>query len=367
MTQLETPPTPYIGPAPPTMNRSEFAVRALIACGVAALVVIVLFLLWWSRSVFLMLFGGVTFGVFLQGCSEWITDRTKLSYKWALGIVVTSLLVILGLVGWLLGAQISQQFSQLAETLPESISQLEQKIEEYELGDQIVDRAQNSQTFPSGQKLVTRVTGMMGAVLGGVTAFVVIGFVGLYAAIEPRLYRKGLLHLVPKAHRNRMSEVLHALNESLRRWLVARIASMLIIGVLTSVGLSLLQVPMPLALGLLAFFVVAIPNLGPVLAAVPAILIAWTHGGGHLALQTVALYIGIETVESYILLPVLQKETVYLPPILSVIGVVFFGFIGGILGAFVASPLLVVLMVLVKMLYVEDALDDHQVEVHGET
>ena len=165
----------------------------------------------------------------------------------------------------------------------------------------------------------------------------------------------------------RGEDVLDSLDGFLLRWLKARVLSMLIIGVLTTLGLWLLKVPMALALGLLAFCLVAIPNLGPVLASIPAILVAWSHGGDTLALQTLGLFVGIETVESYILLPLLQRETVYLPPILSVIAVIFFGAIGGILGAFIAAPLLVVLMVLVKQLYVEDLLNDHSVKSGAES
>lgn len=82
----------------------------------------------------------------------------------------------------------------------------------------------------------------------------------------------------------------------------------------------------------------------------------------NLAWQTAGLYIGIQAVESYMLLPLLQEETVYLPPILSIIAVLFFGYIGGIIGAFIAAPLLVVLMILVRMLYVEDILNDYSSE-----
>jgi predicted PurR-regulated permease PerM len=343
----------------------EFAKRVLIAAGIGAIVIATLFLLWWSRSVFLLLFAGVVFGVFLHGLSDWLTRRTKLAYHWSLGVVVLLLLTILGLTGWLLGAQISSQFSQLAETLPQSFRQLQEQIERYSWGEWLIEKAQDGTALPNGQNIISRVTGIVGSALAGITGIVIIGFVGLYAAVNPGLYRKGILHLVPKPRRERGNEVLDTLASSLRNWLIAVIASMLAVGISTSLGLWLLGVPMFLALGLLAFFLVAIPNLGPVLATIPAVLVAWTHGGPTMGLQVLGLYLVVETLESYILLPLLQEETVDLPPVLSVIGVVFFGAIGGILGAFVAAPLLVVLMILVKMLYVEDVLDDHDVKGVG--
>jgi predicted PurR-regulated permease PerM len=349
------------------MDRLEFATRAFIAAGVLVLIVACVFLLWWSRLVFLLAFAGVVFGVFLHGLSQWLSASTKMPYYWSLGTVVLVLLSALGLTGWLLGAQISNQFSQLAQTLPEAFQRLQKELETYAWGEWLIERATDETGFANGQNVISRLTGIVGSVLSGIGGIVVIGFIGLYGAIEPGYYRAGLLHLLPPSERDRGNQVLDAMGENLRNWLVARIISMIIIGVLTSAGLWALNVPMYLALGLLAFFLVAIPNLGPVLAAIPALMVAWSQGGINLAGQTLALYIAIEGVESYVLLPLLQRETVYLPPILSIIVVVFFGFVGGILGALVASPLLVVLMILVKMLYVEDILDDYSVNTHQES
>ncbi len=344
---------------PPTCDRLEFAVRALIAVAAFVMLAAFAFLLWWSRGVFLMAFAGIVFGVFLQGISEWISRTTSVPYYWSLGAVVVLLLAILGLTAWFLGAQISDQFSELAQTLPESFHQLREELQKYVWGQWMIDKTMNA---PNGRSIVSHLTDLVDSVLGALTAIVVIGFIGLYGAIEPGTYRIGILHLLPKPQRERGAEVLDGLSTSLRNWLVARIVSMVILGVLTSLGLWALNVPMFLALGFLAFFLVVIPNLGPFLAAVPTILVAWTEGGLDLAWQTTALYVGIHSMESYVLLPFLQKKTVYLPPILSVIAVIFFASVGGILGAIVAAPLLVFFMVLVKMLYVEDILEDHSLK-----
>lgn len=113
----------------PALNHVEFATRALIATGVVALVAVVLFLLWWARYVFFILFAGIVFQVFLQGTSDWINRMIKVPYKWSLGTVVVLLLIILGLAGWLIGDQIASQISQLAGTLPKSFRQLESKLQ----------------------------------------------------------------------------------------------------------------------------------------------------------------------------------------------------------------------------------------------
>ncbi len=237
-----------------------------------------------GRSVFFLLFAGVVFGVFLHGVSEWVQVRSRLSYYGALSLVVVLLLAVLGMIGWLMGSEIASQFSQLAEALPLSFQQLQEQIEQHQWGEWLIKKAEDGARDFQRAGVVSGVTGILGGVLNGLTAIIVIGFIGLYAAIEPNYYRKGVLHLVPKAYRARGEDVLDSLDGFLLRWLKARVLSMLIIGVLTTLGLWLLKVPMALALGLLAFCLVAIPNLGPVLASIPAILVAWSHGGDTLAL-----------------------------------------------------------------------------------
>jgi predicted PurR-regulated permease PerM len=309
---------------------------------------------------FLLAFAGVLLGVFLHGLSDWLRQHSGLGYHWSLAAVVVSLLVLLGLAGWLLGAQISAQVSQLVQALPESLNQLRSQLERYPWGKWILSQAPDSGSLLGQGDALSRVTGFASSVLSVIGGIAVIVFVGLYAAVEPGFYRRGVEHLVPPARRGRAREVHAALGHALRWWLVARLASMSVVGILVSIGLTLLGIPMALALGLLAFFLVIIPNIGPVLAAVPAILVAWSQGSTQ-ALSVLGLYVGIEIVESYVLLPVIERRTVRLPPALSILNIVLFGMVGGVLGAVVASPLLVAGMVLVKMLYVEDTLGDHSV------
>src|SRR5690606_36802323 len=188
---------------------------------------------------------------------------------------------------------------------------------------------------------------------------------GLYAAVDPGLYQRGVRHLVPKHRRQRADEVLCTLGSTLRWWIVGKLASMAIVGTLIGIGLALLGVKMALLLGIIAALLALVPNFGPVIAAIPAILIAWSQSS-QLALYVLVLFVAVEFAESYLVLPLIQREAVDLPPALIIVFIVLMGTLAGALGVLVATPLLAALMVLISMLYVEDRLGDTSADVAGE-
>lgn len=347
------------------MTRTEFAVRAAIALAIAAVVVAAVFLLWWVRQVVLLAFAGILLSVFLHALGDWLSHHTRLSYRWSLAVVVLLLLVLVGLAGWLVGAQIANQITQLLETVPSTFQELRRQLEQTTWGDWLLSQTGEPRRLLTQSNAISRITGFASSVLWLLGGVLVILALGLYGAAEPTFYRIGALHLVALQRRERAEEVISTLGYTLRWWMVARLASMTIVGTLTGLGLWALGVPMPLALALMAFLLEVIPNIGPILAAVPAILVAWSQGTAMVA-YVAALYLLIQAAESYLFLPLLERRTVRLPPILSIMSVILFGLIAGILGALVAAPLTVCLMVLVKMLYVEDALGDASVNVPGE-
>ncbi len=149
-------------------------------------------------------------------------------------------------------------------------------------------------------------------------------------------------------------------------WFLGRLINMAIIGVLTAIGLWALGIPLVLPLSIIAFVLDFIPFFGPVLSAIPAILIAFPNGGASSALYVVILYVAIQSCESYLIQPLIQSRAVELPPVLTIVGQLFAGTILGAVGVAFATPLTVASMVLVKMLYVEEMLDDHSIHVAGE-
>jgi predicted PurR-regulated permease PerM len=194
--------------------------------------------------------------------------------------------------------------------------------------------------------------------LGSVLIFL---FLGLYLAIDPDVYRRGLLRLVPLPKRPRVQDILDEIGHILGRWLVGRIFSMLVVGGITMLGLWLLQVPLPLALGLLAALGELVPNFGPLLAFIPALLLAFTDNSSH-ALGVLGLYLAVQGLESYVLTPLVERRAVSLPPALTITAQVLLGLLAGGLGLVLAAPLTATAMILVQRLYVEDVLHDAMAE-----
>jgi predicted PurR-regulated permease PerM len=182
------------------------------------------------------------------------------------------------------------------------------------------------------------------------SAFVFV-FVGLFTALDPDLYQRGILQLIPRARRARAREILGLIAHALQMWMVGKLASMAVVGIATWVGLALLKIPLALVLALLAAALTFVPNFGPVLSAVPAILLALLQGPTT-ALAVAGLYVGIQTVESYVLTPLVQKKTAALPPALTIAAQLLMSTLAGGLGLIVATPLTAAALVLVTEAYV---------------
>ncbi|MGE3269472.1 MAG: AI-2E family transporter [Chloroflexota bacterium] len=315
-------------------------------------------LLWYAVDVFLLAFAGALLAIFLRGLADALARWTALSAGLALaavGIVLT--LAILG-VGWLLAPHVADQASALSESLPRSVERLNQTVSRYAPGRQVLqEMPQPAELLPDRSDIFSRVTGVFSTTLGVLANVVIVLFLGLYLAVEPSTYRDGVLRLVPPARRQRACEVLSAVVSTLRWWLIGKVASMMVIGVLTYVGLLFLDVPLALTLALLAALLTFIPNVGPIIAAVPAVLLGLLQGL-VVAGAVIALYVAIQTVESYVLTPLVQRRTVSLPPGLTITAQVLLGVLLGGLGLALATPLTAAALVLVKMLYVEDVLGD---------
>ena len=192
------------------------------------------------------------------------------------------------------------------------------------------------------------------AVFGGIMLII---FMSIYIAADPGLYHRGMMHLFPHRMRERAGEVLSAMATVLRRWLVTQLIAMLVIGVVTTTALLILRVKAAFALGLIAGLLEFIPTVGPILSAIPAIAMGFLDSPEK-ALTIAALYVGIQFMENHLLIPLLMKGGIDIPPVLTILGQALFTILFGFLGLMVAVPVLAATMVAVKMLYVERVVGD---------
>jgi predicted PurR-regulated permease PerM len=184
-----------------------------------------------------------------------------------------------------------------------------------------------------------------------------ITFVAIYYGVDPGVYRRGLLHLVPHPSRARADEVLTAIGLSLRRWLGTQLIAMLIIGSMVSIALALLGVEAALSLGIIAGVLEFIPTVGPILSAMPAIAMGFLVSPQK-ALAVAVVFTLVQMVEGHLLIPMLMKRGMNLPPLLTILGQAVMAVVFGFLGLLVAVPLLAMVLTTVKMLYVNDVMGD---------
>lgn len=310
-------------------------------------------------GILLLVFAGLLFGVFIQAVSDWPAKHARLSYRTSFLIVVVLMLLSIGIGCFYLGSQVVRRADELWSQLESALQTADQRL------------AQNdwtSEHLPSVSEMQQKVADSTSSILPemyqglqwfgwGATGALVIFFIGLYAAYEPELYRTGLIKLIPQDQRSRAEQVLNELKSALRLWLVGRILSMVIVGIATTVMLGLLGVPLSMSLGVLAALLTFIPNIGPLIAALPQMLLA-VNVGSQTVLYVLLFNVILQTIESYLITPLVQRHEVSLPPILTIAAQLVMGVLVGIIGVMMAAPLVVVAMVLIQMLYVHDCLGD---------
>jgi predicted PurR-regulated permease PerM len=374
-------------------------------------------LLWFANELFLTAFLALLFGLALSA----VVDRLE---RWGIprgiaapGVVATGFAFIIGF-GALSAPTLIRQGREIQNRLPEAIDAVEQWITEHQGGtlgllvggksrrptpadsaaaarqdsiqaarigraaradssrrsrtDTIVVRnATQAPTASLRQDITAQLSSVTRylfsfltstlAVIGGLLLIV---FVSIYVAIDADMYHRGLMHLFPHRHRERAGEVLSAVGHTLRQWFIAQLIAMLVIGAVSTTVLLLLNVRAAMALGFMAGLLEFIPFFGPIISAIPAIAMGFLDSPEKALWVTIAYFI-IQELEGHILIPILMKEGVDLPPVLTILAQALMALIFGFLGLMVAVPLLAALIVPVKMLYVSDVVGD-AVEVAGE-
>jgi predicted PurR-regulated permease PerM len=189
----------------------------------------------------------------------------------------------------------------------------------------------------------------------GIADVLVVIVAGIFLATQPRFYLTGAVKLIPPTKRALALESIMESEQALRLWLRGQLIAMIVVGLLTGLGLWALGMPSALTLGLLAGILEFIPFAGPILSAVPAILLALAVSP-EIALWVLLLYFAVQQFEGYVLTPLVQQYAVDLPGVVLLFSLIAFGALFGTLGVILAAPLTVVCYVLVKRLYVIETL-----------
>jgi predicted PurR-regulated permease PerM len=317
----------------------EFQRRSLwlISVGLA------FFFVGYAWRLIILAFAGCLLAIMLRTFADWIRDHTRLGPRLSYAVTICSLVIVFGLIAWLFIPRIVSQGIRLAHILPASLHQAKVYLERYSWGAYLVSLAGRSTES-------LELTQIAGQLVSAVVAGVVVLAVGFYLGMNPGVYYRGVLSLVPEEHRARTARVISEVTYTLRWWLLGQLVPMVVLGVSSMVGLSLLGVNLAFTLGLITGLFIFVPYLGTLISEIPAVLVA-LGDSPRKALYVIILYLVLHAVEGYIITPLVQRRAVRLPPILTVLSQILMWILVGPLGVAIATPLAATGLVLVKMLY----------------
>ena len=330
-----------------TLVRSTLVV--LLIVGLALLVPLL-------APTLMLIFGAILIAVLIRSAA-WPFLQLGLGTTAAVLLGLVSILVALGLFGWLFGAQLSGQFSALQTQLTEAIPVVRERLSTLPLVGDLAGRTPNLQQF-AGQAL-----GFAFGLLGLVTNLVLVIVGAAYLALDPDVYKRGLAKLFPKDRANKVVEAVDASGHALKRYLLGQLLTMSIVGIMVWIGLAIVGVPSAAALGLTIGVANFIPLVGPFIGAIPGLVIAFA-AVPDLFWYAVLVYFVAQQIEGNVLTPLVQNMAVSIPPALLIFALAALGSLFGFIGVILAAPLTVVLYTLVTMLWSRDTLG-HDVKVPG--
>jgi predicted PurR-regulated permease PerM len=353
----------------------------LRVAGIVVGLLIALRFLWMVRSVACLAFLGVLFGLALGAGADRF-ERWRIPRGASVPLIVLLLLGTLAGLGALTAPRIGRQLQEVREQVPQAIQSIERWVAERQAGALKLLQPEPATPAARGRpaqqptalreglaqqaaKVGQQFFAVCSSTLAVLAALILVLAVSIYVGINPGLYHAGLMHLFPHRDRRRAGEVLSAIATTLRRWLVTQLIAMVVIGVVTTVALLLIGVRAAVALGVIAGLLEFIPYVGPIFSAVPAVAMALLDGPEK-ALWVVAAFTAIQQAENHILIPLLMKEGVDIPPVVTILAQAAFAIVLGFLGLLVAVPLVGAVLVAVKLLYVEDVVGD-EVSLPGES
>jgi predicted PurR-regulated permease PerM len=313
------------------------AKRAMVWVMVVGLTILAVFI---SRAL-LVIFGAMVFAAMLDGGERLVGRVLKIKRVWRLTIVLLAVVTFFVWLAQFAGYQISREAAQL----PDIISLQSARLVVW-LDDQGFEIDPRDVQGLAGQALsgVGMVTRAIGGVLGAVSTLFLIAVIGIYVAFEPRLYERGVAWMLPPERRDDFYVTAARMGATMRRLMAGRLVGMVFEGVFTWIMLATYGVPMAALLAILTGLLAFIPNLGALIAGGLMVLVGFS-GGTEMGLYTVLVYFVVQTFDGWVVIPLIAKKTVDLAPALVLAAQLIMGLLFGVLGLFLADPLMAMLKV----------------------
>lgn len=312
-------------------------------------------------DVLLMVFVAALFSLYLGGIADFLQARVNMPRGLGLALALIFTAILVGGVGRLVVPPVLQQSQDLITVLPAQIEawtrSMRELVARYPVLEQVIHPDEIQRQLGG---LATHATGLVPAVLNFMHGFIDLSAIlvmGIYLASRPEVYREGVIALAPPVHRELVRDILSDLKRSLRAWIGGQMIAMVTLGILTWIGLELLNVPFALAFGVFTGAAVLVPFFGSLLSTLlPALMVIGSGGLGQ-AFLVVLLGVVIHVIEGNIIHPIVMERRVHLPPVLSITSVLVMGELLGFIGLLVAVPVLATSMVIVRRIYVHRLLE----------
>ncbi|TCM17277.1 putative PurR-regulated permease PerM [Novosphingobium sp. PhB165] len=315
--------------------------KAFVWIGMTALFALVVFL---SQSL-LVIFGGVVVAALIDGGARLIGKVLKIPRGWRVGLV---LVLTLAFAIWMVhfaGSQIAAQAAELPATIESQFHRGLLWLQRHGLMLRVTDVRSIAQEAISGVGGgIGQVTRMVGGLIGGLTTLFLILVLGIYFALEPRLYRRGVGWMLPQERRGHFEATAEVMGQALRRLLFGRMIGMTVEGLFTFCMLEIYGVPMATLLGLITGLLAFMPNIGALISGLLMILVGFS-GSYEMGLYTIFVYLMIHLIDGYLIVPLIARKTVDLPPALVLAAQLIMGVLFGLLGLVLADPLVAMIKI----------------------
>ncbi len=312
------------------------------------LITLVIILAFWAAiKILLLAFASILLALLLNTVGNFIHRCIKIPYLPSLLLGITLLFGAIFLSFWLYGYKINEQVARLQEQLPEALGELRAILSQY-----LPLHDFDYETTLAKIKTLGHLTRFFSFTVESLIGLLLFFLVGFYVAINPAAYEQLLLHIFPPSHRDFTTGVISSILTELKRWVISKCIGMIAVGILTFIGLWILEIPLSVLLGLIAGLLAFIPIAGPILASVPAILIALIISP-LAAFYVILLFLFVHFIEGYFLTPFIEKKAVSLPPGIILLAQSMLTVLIGWFGLILATPLTVSLLTWLKESYGE--------------
>lgn len=316
----------------------------LLGCGIV---------LWHTVDAVLLFFAATLVGTFLSRLSDQLRKIfPSIPENLSILIILFLLALLFAIFMIFMVPGLYEQFGVLAKELPQAMDTMEIWLRNQSW---FLHTDESTRWSTAVAQIMGKAGTIVATIAGGIGGVGVVLVLGVFFALNPVVYKKGILLLFRENEHKRLRRIFDKTSETLWLWLLGRGVSMIAVAVLTTIGLMILGMPLALTLGLIAGLLSFIPNFGPLLSVVPATLLGMSEDPANVYLIP-SLYVIVQVIEGNFITPFVEQNMVHVPAGVVIMAQVICAMLFGTLGLLMATPLAVTTFIVIQEFYVRDVL-----------